>query len=55
MTASDPSAAEPVKEPVKYTADDLLKDIKKQLIARGTLGIRGMARMFKIIDNNGNR
>jgi calcyphosin len=23
--------------------------------ARGTLGIRGLARMFKILDNNGNR
>jgi hypothetical protein len=55
VTAPDPSYAEPIKEPPKYTAEDLLFDIKDKLKKRGTLGIRGMSRMFKILDNNGNR
>ena len=25
------------------------------MLERGTLGIRGLARMFKIMDNNGNK
>ena len=54
-TAPDPSYGEPIKEAPKYTAEDLLRDIKEKLKGRGTLGIRGMARMFKILDNNGNR
>jgi hypothetical protein len=55
VTAPDPSYAEPIKEPPKYTAEDLLNEIKEKLKARGTTGIRGLARMFKILDNNGNR
>jgi Ca2+-binding EF-hand superfamily protein len=33
----------------------LINDIKSKLQARGTLGIRGLGRMFRILDNNGNR
>jgi hypothetical protein len=54
-TASDPSLAEPIKQVPKFTAEDLINDIKVKIQARGTLGIRGLARMFKILDNNGNR
>ena len=55
MTAPDPSYAEPIKEVPKYTGEDILNDIKNALKKRGTTGIRGLARLFKIIDNNGNR
>jgi hypothetical protein len=55
VTAPDASFAEPIKEAPKYTAEDLLNDIKNKLKGRGTLGIRGMGRMFRILDNNGNR
>lgn len=55
VTARTLAEAEPIQEPPKYTAEDLLRDIKEKLKSRGTLGIRGMARMFKILDNNGNR
>ena len=54
-TASDPKFAEPIAEVPKYTAADLLAEIKQKLQARGTLGIRGLGRMFRILDNNGNR
>jgi len=47
--------AEPIYEAPKYTSDDLIKEIKAKLLARGTLGIRGLARIFKILDINGNR
>jgi hypothetical protein len=54
-TAADPSLSEPMKEMPKYTPEDLLNEIKEKLKARGTLGIRGLGRMFRILDNNGNR
>ena len=54
-TASDLSMEEPIYEAPKYTPDDLIKEIKAKLQARGTLGIRGLARVFKILDNNGNK
>jgi len=38
-----------------YTVDDLLADIKNKLLERGSYGIRGLARQFKILDNDGGR
>ena len=55
LTASDPSLAEPVETAPEYTVEDLIRDIKEKIKSRGSLGIRGLARMFKILDNNGNR
>ncbi len=54
-TAVDPILSEPISQAPKYTGEDLLKEIKAKLAARGTFGIRGLARIFKILDNNGNR
>lgn len=31
-----------------------MQEIKEKLRARGSLGVRGLSRVFKIIDNNGN-
>jgi len=55
VTASDPSAAEPVAEIPKYTAEDLLREIKSKLVARGSMSIRGLGRVFRILDDNRNR
>lgn len=33
----------------------MINDIRQKLSARGTLAIRGLGRMFRILDNNGNR
>jgi hypothetical protein len=33
----------------------LVNDIKKTLKSRGSFGIRGCSRVFKILDDNGNR
>lgn len=53
LTALDPALAEPVDE-VKYTTEDLIREVKDKLKERGSLGIRGLSRVFKMLDNNGN-
>ena len=54
MTAPDISYSAPVDAPV-YTTEAMLAEIREKIKARGTLGIRGLARMFKILDKNGNK
>lgn len=55
LTAADPALAEPIAEPPKYTAQDLLRDIKLRLVSRGSMSIRGLGRVFRILDDNRNR
>lgn len=54
LTAADPALAVPIEEAPKYTAEDLIRDVKERVKSRGSLGIRGISRVFKILDNNGN-
>jgi hypothetical protein len=54
-TAPDPSYAEPIKVAPKYTPEEIINDIKTTLKKRGAQSIRGLARQFRILDNNGNR
>ena len=37
------------------TFEDLVTEIKSKLSGRGILGIRSLSRIFKILDNNGNK
>lgn len=53
-TAPDPSYAVPIEGDEEYTFEDLLKDIKNRLLERSSFGIRGLSRIFKIMDDNGN-
>ena len=55
VTAPDPSYAEIVNPPPKYTAEDLILEVKNMLIQRGTTGIRGLGYLFRIMDQKGNR
>ena len=57
MTASDASAAEPVEAPeeLSYDGATLVNDIKQTLLSRGSMTLRGVARVFKILDDNRNR
>ena len=55
VTAPDPSYSAPVEEEAEYTVDDLVRDIKKKLLERGSYGIRGLARVFKNMDDKGDR
>jgi len=45
----------PLKEAPKFTAEDLFNQVRDVIKQRGTLGIRGLSRVFKILDNNRNR
>lgn len=54
-TSNDPKDAEEIEGEMTYTVEDLLADIKSKLLERGSYGIRGLARTFKILDNDGGR
>lgn len=54
-TSSNPKDAEEIEPELTYTVDDLMRDIKNKLLQRGSYGIRGLARIFKILDNDGGR
>jgi len=53
--ASDPSAEAPVAEVPKYTAEQMVQEIKDKLKSRGAMMIRGIGRVFRILDDNRNR
>ncbi len=42
-------------QPVQIPLDQLQATIKDKLKSRGAVGIRGLARAFKNIDDNGNK
>ena len=54
LTAPDPSYAVPIEELNKFTIEDLVKEIKQKILERSSSGIRGISRIFKAMDNNGN-
>lgn len=53
-TAPDPSYSVPIEGDEEYIFEDLLKDIKNRLLERSSFGIRGLGRIFRIMDDNGN-
>ena len=57
VTADDPAAAEPVAAPeeLSYDGEQLVSDIRDTLKARGAMTLRGVARVFGILDDNKNR
>lgn len=55
VTAADPSAEAVPQEAPKYTAEDLIKEIKQKLVSRGSMSIRGLGRVFRILDDDQNR
>ena len=54
VTSQDPSTDYKVVEVGKTTYEDLLRMIRQKLLERGAYGIRGLARIFKAVDQNGN-
>ena len=52
--STNPTAAEPVAVAPKMSSAELLQAIKSQLISRGSMEIRGIGRMFRILDDNRN-
>ena len=53
-TAPDPSYAVPLEGDEEYTFEDLMREIKGRLLERSSFGIRGLSRIFKAMDDNGN-
>lgn len=55
MTSPSQQYSQPIEELNRFTIDDLIREIKAKIVERSsTGGIRGIARIFKTIDNNGN-
>lgn len=38
----------------RFTIEDLIREVKAKIIERSANGIRGIARIFKAMDDNGN-
>ena len=53
--SDDPSSAAPVEVPPRYDGAQMVQDIKDTLKRRGAMSIRGIGRVFRILDDNRNR
>ena len=53
--ATDTSYSREIADLQKFDVNDLIKDIKNKILVRSAFGIRGIARIFKAMDENGNR
>ena len=53
--SSDPAAAEPIAEAPRYDGAQMVQDIKETLKSRGAMMIRGIGRVFRILDDNRNK
>jgi len=55
VLSSDESGAKPVEPASVYDGERMINDIKETLKRRGSMSIRGIGRVFRILDNNRNR
>ncbi len=55
VLSSDPASMEPVAAPARYDGAQMINDIKETLKKRGAMAIRGIGRVFRILDDNRNR
>ena len=53
--SSDPATNAPVEVAAPLTAEQIMEDIKGVLKSRGAMAIRGIGRVFRILDDNRNR
>ena len=53
--SDDPAAAQPVEAAPRYEGAQMIQDIKDTLKSRGAMSIRGIGRVFRILDDNRNR
>lgn len=54
VTAPNASYSAPVEELQKFNINDLIEEIKQKLLQRSSGGIRGIGRIFRAMDDNGN-
>ena len=55
VLSEDAAGAEPVAPPQRYDGAQMIADIKETLKRRGSMAIRGIGRVFRILDDNRNR
>ena len=55
VTSPSPQYAVAIEELNKFTIEDLIREIKSKIVERSANGIRGIARIFAAMDNNGNK
>ena len=55
VLSADAAGAEPVQPPARYDGAQMINDIKETLKRRGSMAIRGIGRVFRILDDNRNR
>lgn len=55
ITAPNASYAQPIEKLEAFNIEDLIKEIKEKVLQRSANGIKGLARIFKAMDDNGNR
>lgn len=55
ILSEDAAGAEPVAPPQRYDGAQMIADIKETLKRRGSMAIRGIGRVFRILDDNRNR
>ena len=53
--APNASYAKPMEELQAFSVEDLIAEVKAKIIERSAGGIKGIARIFKAMDDNGNR
>ena len=53
--APDASYSKAIEELHKFSVDDLCAEIKAKILDRSAGGIKGISRIFKAMDDNGNR
>ncbi len=53
--ATNASYAVPMEELSASSIEDLINEVKAKLLSRSSGGIKGIARIFKAMDDNGNR
>lgn len=55
VTAPDASFSKAIEELHKFSIEDLIAEIKAKILERSAGGIKGIARIFRAMDDNGNR
>eukprot|EP00347_Sterkiella_histriomuscorum_P021558 403333558 len=55
ITAPSAAYAQPIEELNRFTIDDLIREIKTKIVERSANGIRGIAKIFKAMDENGSK
>ena len=53
--APNASYSVPMEQLEAFNIDDLIKEVKAKILDRSSGGIKGIARIFKAMDDNGNR